>query len=272
VQRPGLATDCFIEGPVFDSDGNLFVVDIPYGRVFRIDPQGNVELFVDYDGEPNGLAVTSDGRLLVADHRRGLLSIDPANRQVSCLLERDTMDHFKGLNDLVVASNGDVYFTDQGGTGWHDPTGRVYRFRADGTLDRLLDNVPSPNGLALAPDEKTLYLAVTRANAVWRVPLPSTGGAFKVGTFIQLTGGVGPDGLAMDPDGNLVVAHYGMGCAWIFDPRGLPLYCVCSCEGLGITNVAFGPGEVRSLFMTDSETGTVLRASLPDVLGPKVRD
>jgi gluconolactonase len=264
VQRHGRPTDSFIEGPVFDSEGNLFIVDIPYGRIFRISPQGKTELFTEYDGEPNGLAFHADGRLFVADYKKGLVTVDPRTRQAQVLLERDTMDHFKGLNDLTFASNGDLYFTDQGGTGWHDQSGRVYRLRAGGQLDLLLDRVPSPNGLALSLDEQTLFLAVTRANAVWRVPILSNGKAFKVGTFIQLSGGVGPDGLAIDEEGNIAIAHFGMGCAWLFSPHGCPLLCIRSPEGVGITNVCFGDDDRRSLYLTESESGCVLRTRVPE--------
>lgn len=263
VQRPGRSTDCFIEGPAFDRDGNLYVVDIPWGRIFRIDAAGRVELFVEYDGEPNGLAIHPDGTLHVADHRRGILTVDPRSRAVATRIERDTMDHFKGVNDLVFAANGDLWFTDQGGTGWHDPTGRLYRLRADGRLDRVLDRVPSPNGLVLDRDERTVYLAVTRANAIWRVPLLDDGSAFKVGTFVQLSGGSGPDGMAMDEADHIAVAHFGLGCAWLISPQGVPVACVRSCQGAGITNVAFGGPQRRTLYLTDSETGCVLTAPMP---------
>ena len=73
------------------------------------------------------------------------------------------------------SSRGNLYFTDQGQTGLHDPTGRLYRLRPDGRLDLLLSNVPSPNGVALSPDERVLYLGVTRGNQVWRVPLLDDG-------------------------------------------------------------------------------------------------
>src|SRR3954468_17183619 len=141
--------DCFLEGPSFDRAGNLYVVDIPFGRVFRIHPNGEIDLVAEYDGEPNGLKIHRDGRIFIADHRRGLMIVDPAGGEVVPFLERDTMDHFRGLNDLVFAANGDLYFTDQGGTGLHDPTGRLYRLRATGELDCVFDNVPSPNGVVL---------------------------------------------------------------------------------------------------------------------------
>lgn len=79
-------------------------------------------------------------------------------------LTRRNLERFKGPNDLIVASNGDVYFTDQGQTGVTDPTGRVYRLSPNGKLDTLLDNGVSPNGLVLSLDERVLYVAMTRAN------------------------------------------------------------------------------------------------------------
>ncbi len=84
--RPGLPTDCFIEGPSFDRDGNLFLVDIPFGRIFRMDRDGSVECFVEYDGFPNGLKIHPDGRLFVADRKLGIVTVDPTTREVEVLL------------------------------------------------------------------------------------------------------------------------------------------------------------------------------------------
>jgi gluconolactonase len=67
ANRPGQPTDSFIEGPSFDADGNLHVVDIPFGRIFRIAPGGEWSLVTEYDGWPNGLKIGRDGRILVAD-------------------------------------------------------------------------------------------------------------------------------------------------------------------------------------------------------------
>lgn len=77
--------------------------------------------------------------------------------------------------------NGDLYFTDQGQTGVHDPTGRVYRYTRDGRLECLISNGPSPNGLVLDPDDKVLFVAMTRSNCMWHCPLKSGGGVAKVG-------------------------------------------------------------------------------------------
>ena len=181
-----------LEGPSFDADGRLYCVDVPWGRVFRVDTQGRFELIAEYDGEPNGLKIHQDGRIFIADYARGIMLLDPQTGSVKPVLERVHLERLKAVNDLVFASNGDLYFTDQGLTGWHDQTGRVFRRRADGQVDCLLDNIPSPNGLVLDPSESILYVAVTRANAIWRVPLTREGKVTKVGTFIQMSGGAAP--------------------------------------------------------------------------------
>ena len=259
----GETIDCFLEGPSFDRDGNLYIVDIPWGRVFRVSPAGDFDLVAEYDGEPNGLKIHKDGRIFIADYKNGVMLLDPATGSVTPHVDRYRVEGLKGVNDLVFAGNGDLYFTDQGLTGLHDPTGRVYRLGADGRLDRLVDNGPSPNGIVLDPSETWLLVAMTRANQVWRMPLLPDGGTTKVGAFVQLSGGSGPDGMAMDEAGNLLVCHAGTGSVWVFNPIGEPLYRVKSCRGLFTTNVAFGGPDNKSIFITESDTGTILTAKLP---------
>ncbi len=254
----------FIEGPAFDRHGALYVTDIPYGRIFKINQSGQFELFTEYDGWPNGLAFHSDGRLFIADHLHGIMVCDPNTRQVSPFLTRYQREGFKGTNDLVFASNGDFYFTAQGQTGLQDPTGRVFRVRTNGQVDCLLKNIPSPNGLILTPDEKTLLLAVTRANQVWRLPLHPDGTTSKVSIFVQMSGGLaGPDGMAMDSQGNFAVAHCGMGCVWLFSRLGEPLLRVNTDRGLSTTNVAFSTTQPNQLFITESDSGSILAVDLP---------
>ncbi len=264
VNRGGLPVDSFIEGPSFDRNGNLYIVDIPYGRVFRINSAAEFTLITEYDGEPNGLKIDKNGRIVITDYRNGLMQLDPKTGQVTTLLNRRWSERFKGVNDLVFARNGDIYFTDQGQTGLHDPTGRVYRLRASGELDLIVSNVPSPNGLVLNSAEQILYVAATRGNCIWRIPLMPDGTASKVGIFVQLSGGLGgPDGLAMDVEDNLVIAHAGLGAVWLFNRIGEPVYRIRSCRGLATTNVAYGGPENRDLYITESESGCVLVARLP---------
>lgn len=263
ANRLGQAVDCFIEGPSFDRAGNLYFVDIPFGRIFRLSPQGRCELAAQYDGWPNGLKIHKDGRVFIADYKRGLMVLDPRSGEIRPCLATRHSESFKGLNDLVFAANGDCYFTDQGQTGLHDPTGRLFRLGAAGRLDRLIDTIPSPNGVVLSNAENRCFVAVTRQNAVWRVPLMGDGSASKVGIFLQLSGGAaGPDGLAIDREDGLYVCHLGIG-VWRFDANGVPTHLIEACVGHYTTNLAFGGPDNRHLYITESETGSILRAEVP---------
>jgi gluconolactonase len=262
ANRGGQPTDSFLEGPVFGADGHLYVTDIPFGRIFRIDPQGAWSLVAEYGGEPNGMKFLNDRELLITDYRHGLMVCDIASGDVRPYLTRRNSERFKGVNDLVFDRAGNLYFTDQGQTGLHDPTGRLYRLRPGGQLDLLLSNVPSPNGVALSPDERVLYLAVTRGNAVWRVPLLPDGSVSKVSAFFTSHGPSGPDGLAVDVSGRLIVANPGLGCAWVLNHRAEPVLVVRSPLGASLTNVAFGGAERRTLYCTESTSGSVLRVEL----------
>jgi gluconolactonase len=266
ANRGGQATDSFLEGPVFDEAGNLYVTDIPFGRIFRVDRRGEWEQVAEWAGEPNGMKWLNDRELLITDYRNGLIVCDIASGAVRPYLERRNSERFKGVNDLIFDSGGNLYFTDQGQTGLHDPSGRLYRLRRDGALDLLLANVPSPNGVALSPDERVLYLAVTRDNAVWRVPLMDDGGISKVSRFFTSYGPSGPDGLAVDANGRLIVANPGLGYAWVLNHRAEPEIVLRSAEGMSLTNVAFGGPDRKTLYCTESISGSILRASL-DVAG-----
>ena len=178
------------------------------------------------------------------------------------MLGHRNSESFKGLNDLSFDVNGLLYFTDQGQTGLHDPTGRVYRFDPiSGRLDLLLGNAPSPNGIALSADGKSLFIAVTRANQVWRTPLLADGSISKVGAFQTFFGTSGPDGLALAPDGRLVVAHASLGGAFVLNALGEITHFIKSPVGPTVTNLAFRPGTCE-LVMTEASTGTVLQATI----------
>ena len=220
-QPKGSPSRSLLEGPSFDRDGNLWCVDLPNGRIYKISSEGQFQVAAEYDGWPNGLKFHRDGRIFIADYKNGIMEMDPVSGKVRPHLTRASLAPFKGCNDLFFAANGDLFFTDQGLTGLHDPTGRLFRLAESGKLECLLDNVPSPNGLVMNLAENMIYLAVTRGNCVWRVPLSPDGGVAKVGVYIQLSGGWGgPDGLALDAEGRLFIAHVCMGAVWVVDALG----------------------------------------------------
>lgn len=267
ANRPGAVTDCFIEGPSFDASGNLYIVDIPFGRIFRIAPDKSWTQVAEYDGWPNGLKIDAKGRILIADYRHGLMELDAKSGEVTPLLRSRNSESFRGCNDLHIASNGDIYFTDQGQTGLHDPTGRVYRLRTSGALDCLIDTGISPNGLVLDPHEAVLFVAMTRDNAVWRAPFMKDGSVSKVGRFCSLFGTSGPDGMTMDKAGRLFVAHASLGHVFVFAPNGECIARIKSCAGPSCTNVAIGEVNRDRLYITESVTGSVLVADISGLDG-----
>ncbi len=142
ANRGGAPVDCILEGPAFDRAGNLYVVDIPFGRIFRIAPSGEWTLAVEYDGWPNGLKIARDGSILIADYRRGLMRLDASAGRIAPVLTHRNSESFKGLNDLTIGANGDVLITDQGQTG--------------------------PDGLAM-DDAGNLAIAHSGSGSVWLV-------------------------------------------------------------------------------------------------------
>ena len=275
ANKPGHEVDCFLEGPSFDREGNLFVTDIPFGRIFRISPRLEWTLVAEYDGWPNGMAIHRDGSIWISDYRRGILRLRVSSAsgtsqglsEPEALLPHRNSESFKGVNDLTFDFEGNCYFTDQGQTGFHDPSGRVYRLRASGQLEVLVGGIPSPNGVALDASGKAIFIAVTRANQVWRGPLLADGSVSKVGAFRTFFGTSGPDGMAVDVDNGLVVAHASLGGAFVLNARGEVTHFVKSPVGSIVTNVAYRPGTSQ-LVMTESETGSVLEADLPAAGAP----
>ena len=263
ANRGGDSLDSFLEGPCFDEAGNLFVVDIPFGRIFRVTP-GEWELVAEYEGWPNGLARGADGSFLVADHRHGLLTLDTETGALAPFLDSIGGEGFRGLNDLVAGPGGSILFTDQGQTGLQDPTGRVWRWWPDGRRDRLIGNAPSPNGIVLDRAQRHAYVAMTRSCEIWRFALRPDGVVGKAQCFARLPGGVmGPDGLAMDVRDRLYVANPGHGLVWVLDPNGVPIFVVdCTEFGRLPTNCCLAP-DGTTLLITESQSGTVLAVEIP---------
>lgn len=273
ANKPGQSVPSFLEGPVFDRVGNLYLTDIPHGRILRVTSDGEWSVISHYDGWPNGMKFGPDGRLWIADYRFGILALDPAGGDPEPIITHVGSESFKGVNDLFFDSRGRLYFTDQGQTGLQDPTGRVYRADVEtGRLECLLSNGISPNGLVCDLEEKALFVAMTRGNGVWRLPLKDDGPAGKVGLFVALAGGVsGADGLALDEAGNLFVCDAGNGCVWVFDRYGAPIWRLRSpTQGRTLTNLAFGGEGRKTLYMTESATGAVLQIEM-NVAGKPLR-
>ncbi|MEO1688704.1 MAG: SMP-30/gluconolactonase/LRE family protein [Pseudomonadota bacterium] len=258
--RPGQRLHSFLEGPAFDGEDAL-IVDVPYGRIFRLTPAGDWSVALSYDGQPHAIKRLPDGDWAIACFQRGLLGADLATGLVTDLQTEANTEAFRGLSDLAVAPNGDVWFTDSGRSSLTDPAGRLFVRRADGRLETALGGLPYPNGVALSPDGGQVYVAMTRAQEVrtlradWpRVAPPMSG------VFTRTAGGLGPDGLATDAAGRLACAQAQAGRVHVWSRLGDPLAVVRLPEGLWTTAVAFAPDG--ALIITEAQRGAVWRADL----------
>jgi gluconolactonase len=261
INRRGTAATSFLEGPVLAPDGTLYCVDIPNGRVLRVDPAGRWSVACAYDGWPNGMTLAPDGRMLVADARHGLVRLDLQTGGVEMLLTHAVTQRFLGINDLQLTADGAVWFTDQGQTGLHDPSGRVYRWHA-GELRCVLDRLPSPNGLRVTADGTELYVAVTRDNAVWRAPLTASGQPTRVGRFASFYGPVGPDGIHIDHLGRLWVCLPGADAVWVLNRKAEAIARFTFPDGAFPSNIAMD-AAARRVVVTCSGSEALFTLALP---------
>jgi gluconolactonase len=243
------------EGPAFDRAGHLYVVDMKSGSISKISPEGQVQIFIDTGGSPNGAKFHANGDLYVADRVMGIIAISP-NTETRVIVDRYQGKKLNGPNDLIFDSAGNLYFTDPFGSSAEKPVGCIYRVSPRGETTCLASGLAFPNGLALSRDERNLYTAITRKNRVLKYVLDPP--PVRSSIFSQLSGGWGPDGMAFDLAGNLYIAHYGGGEVIVLNPKGEQIERI-PVGGLYPTNVAFGGQDRRSLFVTEVETGSIYR-------------
>ncbi len=237
------------EGPLnLPGQEGVIFSDIPRNTIWKWTPQGGIEVFMrpsgytgekDFTGrEPgsNGLLRDQQGRLILCQHGdRQLLRIEKDGRK-TVLARAHQGKRLNSPNDAVVKSNGDIYFTDPPyglPKGMDDPDKEldfqgVYRVTPDGALTLLTKEMTRPNGIALSPDEKTLYVANSDPKrAIWKAfPIKADGTLGSGRVFADVTAQVGkqpglPDGMTVDVDGNLFAT--GPGGVWVFAPDGTHL-------------------------------------------------
>lgn len=243
----------FIEGPIWHPDGFLLFSDIPANIIYKLTSNQQVEVFRRPSGKANGNTLDKENRLLTAEHENRRVSRTEKDGKVITLADRYEGKRFNSPNDLVVKSDGSIYFTDPsyGVSKEQEELGfyGVYRLASDGKLTLLVKDLVLPNGIAFSPDEQKLYVNNSEARYIAVYDVKPDGTVTNERLFADLKDagqGGAPDGLKVDLEGNVYCT--GPGGVWIFSPDGKVLGKISVPETA--TNVAWGESDRKTLYIT----------------------
>jgi gluconolactonase len=244
----------FTEGPLWLADGRLRFQDIKASRSYQIDLDGKVSIIREETRAANGQTFTSDGWIVFCEQdgrRVSRMKVDGS--QVETVVEEYRGKRLNSPNDVICRSDGLIYFTDPP---YGAPPDRplnfqgVYSLDQNGNLTLLLDDFEKPNGLALSPDERILYICYTARYHIRAYDVLANGELDRSSGRIAATMAPdqpgGPDGMKIDRDGRLYVA-VALG-VWVFEPDGRLLGIVSTPKRPA--NLAWGGPEGKTLAIT----------------------
>jgi len=244
----------FTEGPAADGKGNLFFSDIPNAQIHKLDSTGKLTVFSDQSGHSNGLMFNAAGELVACEMDGQLAAWNVETKQRRALVEGYQEKRFNAPNDLEIDRQGGIYFTDP-----HYLAPKplpqektcVYYLTSQGEVTRLIDDLAAPNGIALSPDEKTLYVFPSQSSHMRAYPVKSPGqiGTGKDFYTIRAPNGEtagGCDGVTVDTQGNLYLTT-DLGIQ-VVSPAGKLLGTIELPEKPA--NVTFGGPERKTLYAT----------------------
>ena len=265
------------EGPLWWQEGDyLLFSDIHNDRRMKWAAGAGLTVFAEGVNRANGLTRDLQGRLLACEHdSRRVCRFSRDGQRVTVLANSFQGRQLNRPNDVVVKSDGSIYFTDpwtfpRPANQWEQPFSGVYRLSPDlGTLTLLVADFVLPNGLAFSPDESVLYVNDSRRRQIRAFEVLPTGGLALASdrVFADLSGdrpGV-PDGMKVDTAGNVYCG--GSGGLWILDSAGNPLGIVVH-GGAATTNLCFGGGDWRTLFFTTWNTLGSVAVKVPGLPVP----
>ena len=262
----------FTEGPLWHArDKYLLFSDMPGDHLRRWSASGGVATFRKPCAQSNGLAWDRQGRLLVCEHSSSTLTRTEADGKSTILASHHDGKELNSPNDVVVKSDGAIYFTDPT-YGRNEYYGRprpvqlgfrgVYRVTADPRKPILLaDDFVQPNGLCFSLDEKRLFVNDTDRKHIRVFDVKPDGGLANGKLWAETTGDKpgAPDGMKIDTEGNIYCC--GPGGIHVFDPQARCLGVIEVPEYTA--NLCFGDDDFRSLFVTASTSLYRTRVKVP---------
>jgi gluconolactonase len=275
---------CFLEGPAVDAAGNVYFSDIAGNRILKRDAAGTVTTFRADSGRTNGNTFDAQGRLISCEGaengpggRRRIVRTDLTTGKVEVLTERFEGKRYNSPNDVVVDPQGRIWFTDPlyapDRSIMEHAHEAVYRLDASGIVQRVITQpaIGRPNGLAITPDGKTLYVVDSNYirpdgnRKIWAFDIGADGSVSGQRQVFDFGRGRGGDGMRLDEKGNLWVAA-GISAPrtpnetadvptgiYVISPRGELIGRIPIPEDV-ITNLAFGGKDKKTLFVTAGKT------------------
>ena len=261
----------FLEGPAHGPDGHIYFSDITFtdssdmqaGHIWRYDPTSkSATIFRSPSGMANGIIFDLDGNMLAAQGAdfggRAVIRTNMSSGKSTIIAGLFNGRSFNAPNDLVIDETGRIYFTDPRYVG-HEPVEQpvmgVYRIDTDGSISLIIDDAGTPNGIVISPDQQTLYVAsidnpAYALNALLAYDLADDGSVSNRRVLVDFGPELGPDGMAVDVDGNIYLARPSQEPGiYVYSPEGQLQTYIPTPEGP--TNVTFGHGTLsQTLYIT----------------------
>lgn len=284
----------FPEGPIAMPDGSIILVEIERQTLSRVSPNGEVTVIAELGGGPNGAAIGPDGRCYVCNnggfewHERGgkltpglqhtdyetgsIQAVDLQTGAVETLYTHSDQGQLRGPNDLVFDAHGGFWFTDLGKIRQRDmDRGFICYAKADGSECRqVIRAMITPNGIGLSPGGSRLYAAESIPGRVWwwdlsepgMVRIERTGTPNRGRLLVGLPGYQEFDSLAVDGEGYVCVATLHKGGITAISPDGSDVTHTPMPDA-ATTNICFGGEELRTAYITLSESGRLVSIPWP---------
>jgi gluconolactonase len=292
-----VSTVAFTEGPAYHADGSVYFTDTSNDRIMRSAPGAGpgsrraLEVYRQPSGRANGLVFDLEGRLVACEGGSRRVTRTEADGSITVLAGSYQGKRFNSPNDIDVDARGRLYFTDPrygDRTGMELDKEAVYRIDPDGKVTRVIDDLERPNGIAVSPDQKTLYVVDNNNGAggsrkVCAYELRADGSTGNRRVIHDFGASRGGDGMCLDSRGNLYVtaglntpnlptesgpAKAGV---YVFSPAGKQLGYIPIPED-AVTNCTFGDPDLKTLYITAGKTLFRIRLNIQGhVLWPRAR-
>ena len=235
-----------IEGPCFDNQSNLYVVNyLRDGTVGNLLPNNQMEVFISLpqNSIANAIQFTSKGKMLLADFvNHNILEVDMNTKAIRPWIHDE---RFNQPNDFCINTKDQVFASDPN---WKEQTGQLWRADPNGTLTLLEKNMGTTNGICLSADEQHLYVNESIQRKVWRYDVDAAGNVSNKILFTSFTDH-GLDGMKCDSKGNIYITRYGKGVIAVFSPEG-KLIREVALTGKNCSNLVFGGKNKQTVYVT----------------------